>query len=49
MSANLADKFVHKLNSKEYRDAYAAESVRMGIAYQIRALEPPPPKWSTLR
>jgi len=36
--ANLSKRLFEKLKSKSYRDAYVAEHVRTGIAYQIRAL-----------
>lgn len=38
MIVNLAKRLVEKLMQKSYRDAYVAEQVRTGIAYQIRAL-----------
>jgi transcriptional regulator with XRE-family HTH domain len=38
MFANLSKRLFEKLKSKSYRDAYVAEHVRTGIAYQIRAL-----------
>jgi transcriptional regulator with XRE-family HTH domain len=36
--ATLSNRLFEKLRSKSYRDAYVAEHVRTGIAYQIRAL-----------
>jgi transcriptional regulator with XRE-family HTH domain len=36
--ATLSDRLFEKLRSKSYREAYVAEHVRTGIAYQIRAL-----------
>ncbi|MFZ0494081.1 MAG: helix-turn-helix transcriptional regulator [Methylocella sp.] len=38
MIANLSKRLFEKLKSKSYREAYVAEHVRTGIAYQIRAL-----------
>ncbi|MGH6841962.1 MAG: helix-turn-helix domain-containing protein [Methylocella sp.] len=38
MFANLSNRLFEKLKSKSYREAYVAEHVRTGIAYQIRAL-----------
>lgn len=38
MLATLTNRLLRKLSRKEYRDAYVAENVRTGIAYQIRAL-----------
>ena len=38
MIVNLTRRLFEKLNRKRYRDAYVAEQVRSGIAYQIRAL-----------
>jgi transcriptional regulator with XRE-family HTH domain len=35
---NLTKRLFEKLSRKKYRDAYVAENVRTGIAYQIRAL-----------
>jgi len=35
---NLTKRLFEKLSRKSYRDAYVAENVRTGIAYQIRAL-----------
>lgn len=38
MFATLSKRLFEKLKSKPYRQAYVAEHVRTGIAYQIRAL-----------
>lgn len=38
MNMNLTEKFLEKLKNKVYRSAYVAENVRMGIAFQIRAM-----------
>lgn len=38
MGANLSNKLLSKLRSKPYREAYVAEHVRTGTAYQIRAM-----------
>ena len=38
MIVNFSKRILSKLLSKKYRDAYVAESVRTGIAYQIRAM-----------
>lgn len=38
MIVNFSRRVLTKLLSKKYRDAYVAENVRMGIAYQIRAM-----------
>ena len=38
MIANFSKRILSKLLSKKYRDAYVAESVRTGIAYQIRTM-----------
>lgn len=38
MFATLSNRLFEKLRSKSYREAYVAEHVRTGIAYQIRAL-----------
>ncbi len=38
MFASFSKRLLSKLRSKKYRDAYVAENVRTGIAYQIRAM-----------
>jgi transcriptional regulator with XRE-family HTH domain len=38
VTVNLTKRLLEKLSRKPYRDAYVAENVRTGIAYQIRAL-----------
>lgn len=48
-TSQLDDKLIQELSEKQFRDAYMADQVRTGIAYQVRAMrEQPERNWTQI-